>query len=175
MTPQDAFTPQDPMTPQDAITSQNAMTPQDLVIRMLPPFAGWLALAALALPGGSPLRGAAVAAYMAVGPGAALVGICGPALRARRAEGPVERRDAGFERHSDLLERLMLAVLLSVGAAMLVATVLIAAHAFSGDRVLLTLTLLTTLAAFCPRLRASPTTPSAAPGTAPRTRKGSTL
>jgi hypothetical protein len=69
----------------------------------------------------------------------------------------------------------MLAVLLSVGAAMLVATVLIAAHAFSGDRVLLTLTLLTTLAAFCPRLRASPTTPSAAPGTAPRTRKGSTL
>ncbi|MEJ1196882.1 MULTISPECIES: hypothetical protein [unclassified Streptomyces] len=163
------------MTPQNAVPPQDAMTPQDLVIRMLPPFAGWLALAALALPGGSPLRGAAVAAFLAVGPGAALVGICGPALRARRAEAPVERRDPNFERHSDLLERLMLAVLLSVSAAMLVATVLIAAHAFSGDRVLLTLTLLTTLAAFCPRLRASPPTPSTAPGTAPRTGKGSTL
>ena len=169
------MTPQNAVPPQDATTPQDAMTPQDLVIRMLPPFAGWLALAALALPGGSPLRGAAVAAFLAVGPGAALVGICGPALRARRAEAPVERRDPTFERHSDLLERLMLAVLLSVSAAMLVATVLIAAHAFSGDRVLLTLTLLTTLAAFCPRLRASPPTPSTAPGTAPRTRKGSTL
>ncbi|MFJ8188280.1 hypothetical protein ACIQ8D_00545 [Streptomyces sp. NPDC096094] len=169
MTSQDATTSQDARTPQDAVT------PQDLVIRMLPPFAGWLALAALALPGGSPLRGAAVAAFLAVGPGAALVGICGPALRARRAEVPVERRDADFERHSDLLERLMLAVLLSVSAAVLVATVLIAAHAFSGDRVLLTLTLLTTLAAFCPRLRASPPTPSTAPGAAPRTRKGSAL
>ncbi|GGQ07201.1 hypothetical protein GCM10010279_13240 [Streptomyces mutabilis] len=157
-----------------AMTQRNGMTPQDLVIRMLPPFGGWLALAALALPGGSPLRGAAVAAFLAVGPGAALVGICGPALRARRAEGPVECRDARFERHSDLLERLMLAVLLSVGAAMLVATVLIAAQTLSGDRVLLTLTLLTTLAAFCPRLRASPT-PRTAPGAAPRTRKGSTL
>ncbi|MDN0193638.1 hypothetical protein [Streptomyces sp. S.PNR 29] len=142
------------------------MTPQELVVRMLPPFGGWLALAALALPGGSPLRGAAVALFLAVGPGAALVGVCGPAMRARPAEGPVERRDPGFERRSGLLERLMLAVLASVSAAMLVATVLIAAHAFSGQRVLLALTLLTTLAAFCPRLRASPT---------PRTGKGSPL
>lgn len=148
------------------------MTPQDFVIRMLPPFGGWLALAALALPGGSPLRGAAVVAFLTVGPGAALVGLCSPALRARRAEGPVERRDAGFERHSDLLEQLMLAVLLSVSVAMLVATVLIAVHAFSGDRVALTLTLLTTLAAFSPRLRASPAPRT--PGTAPRTRKGPT-
>ncbi|MFD5008024.1 hypothetical protein ACFWMV_34600 [Streptomyces mutabilis] len=169
-----ATAPQSATTQHNATAPQNGMTPQDLVIRMLPPFGGWLALAALALPGGSPLRGAAVAVFLAVGPGAALVGICGPALRARRAEGPVERRDARFERHSDLLERLMLAVLLSVGAAMLVATVLIAAQAFSGDRVLLTLTLLTTLAAFCPRLRASPM-PRTAPGAAPRTRKGSTL
>ncbi|MEU3730340.1 hypothetical protein AB0E81_13135 [Streptomyces sp. NPDC033538] len=180
MKPQDAKASPDARTPPDARTSTgvsaplDAMTPQDLVIRMLPPFGGWLALAALALPGGSPLRGAAVAAFLAVGPGAALVRICGPALRARRAQAPVGRREADFERHSDLLERLMLAVLLSVSAAMLVATVLIAAHAFSGDRVLLTLTLLTTLAAFCPRLRASPTARTA-PGAAPRTRKGSTL
>ncbi|CAL9556575.1 hypothetical protein [Streptomyces sp. enrichment culture] len=158
------------------------MTPQDLVIRMLPPFGGWLALASLALPGGSPLRGAAVAAFLAVGPGAALVRICGPALGARSAEGPVEGRDKGrdegsaaaFAHHSDLLERLMLAVLLSVSVAILLATVLIAAHALNGDRVLLTLTLLTTLAAFCPALRARPA-PGTAPGAAPPTRKGSTL
>ncbi|MBU6536129.1 hypothetical protein [Streptomyces mayonensis] len=162
------------------------MTPQDLMIRMLPPFGGWLALASLALPGGSPLRGAAVAAFLAVGPGAALVRICGPALGARSAEGPVEDTsedtsegtdeagDAAFAHHSDLLERLMLAVLLSVSVAILLATVLIAAHALSGDRVLLTLTLLTTLAAFCPALRARPA-PGTAPGAAPPTWKGSTL
>ncbi|MBL3665290.1 hypothetical protein JL475_04570 [Streptomyces sp. M2CJ-2] len=144
------------------------MTPQDFVIRMLPPFGGWLALAALALPGGSPLRGAAVVVFLAAGPGAALVGLCGPALRIRVARGPVERRDPDFARHSDLLERLMLVVFVSIGAVMIVATVLIATHAFSAQRVLLALTLLTTLAAFFPRLRASP------PRT-PRTRKGSVL
>ncbi|PWI11184.1 hypothetical protein DIZ27_07275 [Streptomyces sp. NWU339] len=141
------------------------MTPQDFVIRMLPPFGGWLALAALALPGGSPLRGAAVVVFLAAGPGAALVGLCGPALRTRAARGPVERRDPDFARHSDLLERLMLVVFVSIGAVMIVATALIATHAFSAQRVLLALTLLTTLAAFFPRLRASP----------PRTRKGSVL
>jgi hypothetical protein len=77
----------------------------------------------------------------------------------------VESRDPHFARHSDLLERLMLVVFLSIGAVMLVATVLIATHTFSAQRVLLALTLLTTLAAFCPRLRASP----------PQTRKGSAL
>ncbi|MEV0689570.1 hypothetical protein [Streptomyces sp. NPDC050388] len=141
------------------------MTPQDFVIRMLPPFGGWLALAALALPGGSPLRGAAVVVFLAAGPGAALVGLCGPALRMRAARGPVERRAPDFARHSDLLERLMLVVFVSLGAVMIVATVLIATRAFSAQRVLLALTLLTTLAAFFPRLRASP----------PRTRKGSVL
>lgn len=141
------------------------MTPQDFVIRMLPPFGGWLALAALALPGGSPLRGAAVVVFLAAGPGAALVGLCGPALRIRAARGPVEQRAPDFARHSDLLERLMLVVFVSIGAVMIVATVLIATRAFSAQRVLLALTLLTTLAAFFPRLRASP----------PRTRKGSVL
>ncbi|GAA2566503.1 MULTISPECIES: hypothetical protein [Streptomyces] len=144
------------------------MTPQELVVRMLPPFGGWLALAALALPGGSPLRGAAVAVFLAAGPGAALVGLCGPALRVRSARGPVERRDPDFARRSDLLERLMLIVLLSTGAVMIVATVLIATHAFSGQRVLLALTLVTTIAAFCPRLRgASPPTPRTQKGSAP--------
>ncbi|MEU9555000.1 hypothetical protein AB0E03_06260 [Streptomyces fumanus] len=146
------------------------MTPQDLVVRMLPPFGGWLALAALALPGGSPLRGAAVVAFLAAGPGAALTGVCGPALRSRPAEGPVARPDAEFERQSDLLERAMLAVLLSTCAVMLVSTVLLAIHAFSGERVLLILTLLTTLAACSPRLR---TPPAQRPQPKPGTRKGS--
>jgi hypothetical protein len=57
---------------------------------------------------------------------------------------------------------------LSIGAVMLVATVLIATHTFSAQRLLLTLTLLTTVAAFCPSLRASPP-----PSTTPRTPKGS--
>ncbi|MFF8671385.1 hypothetical protein [Streptomyces sp. NPDC015242] len=147
------------------------MTPQELVVRMLPPFGGWLALAALALPGGSPLRGAAVVLFLAAGPGAALVRVCAPAFAARPAEGPVERRDPGFARRTDLLERLMLTLFSSIAAVMLVATVLIATHTFSAQRVLLTLTLLTTLAAFCPPLRASPTTGTAP--RAPRTPKGS--
>ena len=132
------------------------MTPRELVVRALPPFGGWLALAAFALPEGSAPRGVAMAAFLAAGPGAALVRICGPVLDARPAEGPVERRDPAFARRSDLLERLMLIVFLSVALLLIGATVFIAAHAFSAQRVLLTLTLLTTVAAFCPRLRASP-------------------
>ena len=56
------------------------MTPQELVVRALPPFGGWLALSALALPDGSVLRGAAMVAFLAAGPGAAVLRICGPAL-----------------------------------------------------------------------------------------------
>ncbi|MFI6038723.1 hypothetical protein ACIBBD_32255 [Streptomyces sp. NPDC051315] len=141
------------------------MTPQELVVRMLPPFGGWLALSALALPDGSPLRGTAMIAFLAAGPGAALLRICGPALATAPAAGPVELRDPAFERHSDLLERLMLTVFVSLALVLLAATVFIATQAFSAQRVLLTLTLLTTVAAFCPRLRVSPT----------RTGKGSAL
>ncbi|WP_369195913.1 hypothetical protein [Streptomyces djakartensis] len=144
------------------------MTPQELVVRMVPPFGGWLALAALALPGGSPLRGTAVVLFLAAGPGAALVRVCAPALAAHPAEGPAESREAEFARRSDLLERLMLALFVSVAAVMLVATVLIATHTFSAQRVLLTLTLLTTIAALCPPLRASPRAP-----TTPTTPEGS--
>ncbi|MFI2436795.1 hypothetical protein [Streptomyces sp. NPDC018693] len=143
----------------------NPMTPRELVLRTLPPLSGWLALASIALPDASPPRVAAVALFLVAGPGAALVRICGPALGARPAEGPVERRDPAFERRSDQLERLMLTVLSSVAVVLVVSTVYIATHAFSAQRVLLTLTLLTTVAAFCPRLRASP----------PRTAKGTAL
>ncbi|MGW3987618.1 hypothetical protein [Streptomyces sp. NPDC004830] len=145
------------------------MTPRELLARTAPPSGGWLALAALALPGGSPLRGAAVVLFLAAGPGAALVRVCAPALAAHPAEGPAAGREATFARRSDLLERLMLALFVSVAAVMLVATVLIATHTFSAQRVLLTLTLLTTIAAFCPPLRASPrarTTPTTPEGSA---------
>ncbi|GAA2947282.1 hypothetical protein GCM10011428_78130 [Streptomyces violaceus] len=64
------------------------MTPQELVVRMLPPFGGWLALAALTLPGGSPLRGAAVVLFLAAGPGAAMVRVCAPALGRGPPKGP---------------------------------------------------------------------------------------
>ncbi|MET7451193.1 hypothetical protein ABZT03_04700 [Streptomyces sp. NPDC005574] len=133
------------------------MTPRELVIRALPPFAGWLALAALALPDGSPLRAAAVVVFLTAGPGAAVVRIGAAAMGPDPAQGPADRPDADFERHSASLERLMLVVFVSVGVVLLTATALIAGHAFSGQRVLLTLTVLTTLAALCPPLRASPT------------------
>ncbi|MFJ1973038.1 hypothetical protein ACIO93_30710 [Streptomyces sp. NPDC087903] len=140
------------------------MTPRELVTRVLPPCGGWLALAALALPDASPLRAAAVVVFLAAGPGAAVVRIGAAALGSRPARGPVDRPGTDFDQHSDLLERLMLMIFLSVGVVLLTATVLIAGHAFSGQRVLLALAVLTTLAAFCPPMRASPTS---------RTRKGS--
>ncbi|MFD4574938.1 hypothetical protein ACFWNK_20775 [Streptomyces sp. NPDC058417] len=143
------------------------MTPRDLADRALPALGGWLALTALALPDGSPLRGVAMVVFLVAGPGAAVLRICAPALTVLPAAGPSDRPghpDPAFEHHSDLLERLMLTVLVSVALVMLVATVFIASHAFSAERVLLTLTLLATAAAFCPRLRASP--PRTAGGTA---------
>ncbi|GAA2220617.1 hypothetical protein GCM10010232_00440 [Streptomyces amakusaensis] len=124
-----------------------------LALRALPPLAGWLALAATALPAGSPIRVAPVALFLLLGPGAALLAFCGPALGGHRALGPAESWDEGFERDSDRIERLVLAVGLSLSAAVVCATALIAAQAFSGPRVLLALTLLATAAACAPRLR----------------------
>ncbi|WP_151769662.1 hypothetical protein [Streptomyces abyssomicinicus] len=131
------------------------MTAQELVARMLPPFAGWLAVGALTLPDGSPARVAAVVVFLAAGPGAALVRIWWPALAVRPLEGPAGAGDPRFGRRSALLERLMLVPLVSVAAVTVTATTLLAAQAFSGRRVLLLLTLLTMLAAYCPRTRPS--------------------
>jgi hypothetical protein len=64
----------------------------------------------------------------------------------------VESWDRGFERDSDRLEQLVLAAFLSVSATLICATALMAAHAFSGLRVLVLLTVLTMLAACCPQL-----------------------
>ncbi|MGC5343816.1 hypothetical protein ACPXCE_23530 [Streptomyces sp. DT24] len=132
------------------------MTLRSLALRLLPPLTGWLAVAATALPGGSPLRVAPVAVFLLTGPGAAVLRVLRPALHRRRAVGPVEEWDTHHERDSDRLELLVLAVLLSVGALVVLATVLMATHTFSGPRVLLPLTALATLAACCPRWGGSP-------------------
>ncbi|MEV6397599.1 hypothetical protein AB0M39_22985 [Streptomyces sp. NPDC051907] len=128
------------------------MRPQSLAVRLLPPFAGCAAVAATALPAGSPLRAAPVAVFLLAGPGAAVLRICAPALRRHQAVGPAESWDAGFARDSDRIEQLVLTAFLSVSAALVCATALMAAHAFSGQRVLVLLTLLTMLAACAPPL-----------------------
>ncbi|MER5771358.1 hypothetical protein [Streptomyces sp. NPDC001985] len=130
------------------------MTPdrRALVLRALPPAAGWLAIAATALPDASPPRVLPVVLFLLLGPGAAFLRLCGPALSRHRAVGPEESGDSGFERDSLRIERLVLMVLLSLSATVIVATALIAAGAFSGLRVLALLTLLAMLAACCPEL-----------------------
>lgn len=147
------------------------MRPQSLALRLLPPFAGWCAIGATALAAGSPLRAAPVAVFLLAGPGAAVLRVCGPALGRRRAVGPVESWDPDFARDSDRLEQLVLTGLLSVSATIICATALMAAHVFSGLRVLVLLTLVTMLAACCPQLPGR--TPTARASSPPQ--KGSPL
>lgn len=147
------------------------MRPQSLAIRLLPPFIGWCAIGATALPAASALRAAPVAVFLLAGPGAAVLRLCGPALARHQAVGPVESWDRGFEKNSDRLEQLVLTAFLSVSATVICATALMAAHAFSGLRVLVLLTLLTMLAACCPQLPGR--TPTARASSPPR--KGSPL
>ncbi|MFI2211742.1 DUF1616 domain-containing protein [Streptomyces sp. NPDC020141] len=129
------------------------MTPRHraLALRALPAAGGWLAMAATALPDASAIRVAPVALFLLLGPGAALLRLCGPALSRHRAIGPAESWDEGFERDSDRIERLVLAVGLSLSAAVVCSTALIAAEAFSGLRVLAVLAVLTTAAVCAPR------------------------
>ncbi|MGW1492386.1 hypothetical protein [Streptomyces sp. NPDC002402] len=147
------------------------MRPQSLAIRLLPPFIGWCAIGATALPAASALRAAPVAVFLLAGPGAAVLRCCGPALARHQAVGPVESWDRDFEKNSDRLERLVLTAFLSVSATVICATALMAAHAFSGLRVLVLLTLLTMLAACCPQLPGR--TPTARASSPPQ--KGSPL
>ncbi|WP_328399855.1 hypothetical protein OHS70_22625 [Streptomyces sp. NBC_00390] len=142
------------------------MTGRSLAARLLPPFAGCCAIAAtLLLPDGSPLR-ALVAVFLLAGPGAAVVHVCAPALRRQRPAAPAESWDTGFERDSGRLELLVLAVFLSVSAAVICATALLAADVFSGLRVLVVLTALSAVAACVPR-------PAAGGGRAPAARASS--
>lgn len=149
------------------------MRPQALAIRLLPPFAGWAAVGATVLPAGSPLRAAPVAVFLLAGPGAAILRVCAPALTYRQSIGPVESFDRGFARDSDRIEQLVLMTFLSVSATIICATALMAAHAFSGQRVLVLLTLLTMLAACCPPLPGR--TRTARASSPPQPQKGSPL
>ncbi|MEO3976391.1 hypothetical protein [Streptomyces sp. CAU 1734] len=124
------------------------------IIRTLPPVAGLIAMAATALPAASVFRFVPVALFLLAGPGAAILRVCTPALNRRRAVGPAESWDSGFERDSDRIEQVVIVVLLSMSSAVICATGLIAAEQFSGLRVLALLTVLTMLAACCPQLPA---------------------
>ncbi|MFI1017600.1 hypothetical protein [Streptomyces sp. NPDC020965] len=144
--------PVPPAARRSLTTSHLRATRRSLTSRALPPFLGWCALGATALPAATPLRVAPIALFLLAGPGLALLRVCGPALKRHRAVGPAASRDTGFDRDSDRIERLVLAVLLSLSAVVVVATALIAMREFSGPRVLVLLTLLTMLAACCPQL-----------------------
>ncbi|MER6615291.1 hypothetical protein [Streptomyces xantholiticus] len=123
------------------------MRPRSLAFRLLPPLVGWCAVVAAALQAASPLRTLLVVAFLLAGPGAAVVRVCAPALHRYRAS-----EHDGFARDSDLLEQLVLTLFLSVSAAVVCATALLATGAFSGLRVLMLLAAATTLAACCPGL-----------------------
>ncbi|UYQ62495.1 hypothetical protein [Streptomyces peucetius] len=145
-----------------------------LALRLLPPLVGWCAVAATALPAASPLRTLLVVAFLLAGPGTAVVRVCAPALRRYRAAAHEDGNgddDDGFARDSDRLEQLVLTLFLSVSAAAVCATALLAAGAFSGLRVLVLLAAVTTLAACCPRLtgRAPAARASSPPHSGPAT------
>ncbi|MFD4691320.1 hypothetical protein [Streptomyces sp. NPDC058463] len=108
--------------------------PQTL-IRAAVALSGWVALAATALPGGSPLRWIPVFLFVCVGPGFALLypqpGMLRPAAR---------------------LEALALAAPFGLSLAVLTATSLFLAEAFSATAFLVSLAAFTTVAAACPGL-----------------------
>lgn len=109
-------------------------TPQTL-IRAAVALSGWAALAATALPGGSPLRWIPVFLFVCVGPGFALLypqpGMLRPAAR---------------------LEALALAAPVGLSLAVLTATSLFLAEAFSATAFLVSLAAFTTVAAVFPGL-----------------------
>ncbi|MFE0422383.1 hypothetical protein [Streptomyces sp. NPDC058953] len=121
-------------------------------VRFGPVVAGLVALVATLLPDGNPLRWLPIAVFLLAGPGVAVLRVCAPRLRRDRAVGPEDAWESGFDRDSDRLELLMLALFLSMGLTVLAATALIAAEFFSGTGVLLLLVALTGIAAACPQL-----------------------
>ena len=99
---------------------------------------GWLALAATLLPAASIERILPTIAFLAIAPGAALVG-----LRRRRSRG-----DAAPE--PEQLEDAVLTVAVSLSLAVLVSEGLFVGHAFSMPRAMAALAALTTAAALVP-------------------------
>ncbi|EGX54533.1 hypothetical protein SZN_37486, partial [Streptomyces zinciresistens K42] len=102
---------------------------------------GWTALATTALPGASPLRVAATAAFVLVCPGLAAVLLC---------TGRLPGRAAG---RTALLESVTLAGAVSIALAALVAEVLFLVRVFTPERALLALALLTSAAVLASGLR----------------------
>ncbi|MFB7615022.1 family 16 glycosylhydrolase [Kitasatospora sp. NPDC056181] len=106
--------------------------------RVLPALSGWIALAALLLPAGNPLRAVAAGIFLLAGPGAAAVAWARP--------GP-SWRDRGPGR----LSAVSLTVTLSLALTMLAAEALFFRHSFTVGRTVLALAVLTTLLTLLPR------------------------
>lgn len=108
-------------------------SPRPTPLRLLLASSGWIALAAVALPSGTPLRAAVTATFVLVCPGGAAIVPAGPAARSGR------------------LAACVAALALSVAIAALVAQALFLTHRFTTDRALLVLACLTTVLALFPR------------------------
>lgn len=111
------------------------MTSYHLRLRVPLALAGWGAVAATALPGGSPLRWIPVLLFVCFGPGLAL-------LHPQR----------GTLRPAARIEAVALAAPLSLSLAVTVATTLFLVRGFSVTALLVTLAALTTVAAALPGL-----------------------
>lgn len=98
---------------------------------------GWIALAATALPDGSPLRVTIAVVFILLCPGAALVRL-GNAALARRGR-PMDKLEAGT-----------LTVALSLAVTALVSEAFFISHSYTSMRATITLAALTTIAALCP-------------------------
>ncbi|MEU0524291.1 hypothetical protein [Streptomyces niveus] len=111
------------------------MTLDHLRLRVPLALAGWGAVAATALPGGSPLRWIPVLLFVCFGPGLAL-------LHPQR----------GTLRPAARIEAVALAAPLSLSLAVTVATTLFLVRGFSATALLVTLAAVTTVAAALPGL-----------------------
>ncbi|WP_395293383.1 family 16 glycosylhydrolase [Kitasatospora hibisci] len=116
--------------------------------RVLPALCGWIALAALLLPAGNPLRAVAAGIFLLAGPGAAAVAWARP--------GP-SWRDRGPGR----VTAAALTVTVSLALSMLTAEALFFTHSFTVGRAVLALAVLTTLLTALPRRL--PAAPARAP------------
>lgn len=125
------------------------MTPvfDRLRLRIPLALAGWGAVAATALPGGSPLRWIPVLLFVCFGPGLAL-------LHPQR----------GTLRPAARIEAVALAAPLSLSLAVTVATTLFLVRGFSATALLVTLAAVTTVAAALPGLPLPAATRGAAGG-----------
>ncbi|MEU9061956.1 hypothetical protein AB0D13_24610 [Streptomyces sp. NPDC048430] len=114
---------------------QPALPARQTLIRAALALSGWVALAATALPGGSPLRWAPVLLFVCLGPGFALL---------YPQPGPL--------RPGARLEAAALAAPLGLSVAVVAATALFLVEGFSGTAFLMVLAAFTTLAAALPGL-----------------------